>query len=230
MIVRKSLLALMKKSSSKDLPDPIEENGRPTFKFWLETDKSTLLRPGWELDWADNEIGWVVDAAEKIQECGTRWCGGMSPEDLRLVPLADIISAIHTTFSSWKRAYRLSNAEPKDQNQERRAHRRSQRKIKVSRQLCAMETNLRLLRLGLGHVQKAALRRKYRHTIPELAAAKFDFLFETVYQSTDESVSENDGAVQASAIDPDTSDDNWARTAKRSVNATVPRRRNLPAI
>jgi len=64
-----------------------------------------LLHPGWELDWADNEVGWVDDAAEQIQECGTCWCRGMSPEELHEVPLADIISAIYTMFSSWKEAY-----------------------------------------------------------------------------------------------------------------------------
>ena len=133
MIVRKSLLALMKKLSSKDLPDPIEENGWPT--FWLETDKSMLLCPGWELNWANNEAGWVVDAVEQIQECGTHWCEGMSPEELCEVPLADIISAIHTTFSSWKDVYWLSNAEPKDQNQECQSQRHAQWKVKVSRHL-----------------------------------------------------------------------------------------------
>ena len=76
------------------------------------------------------------------------------------------------------------------------------------------------LRLRLGHAQKAAHRQKYRHTVPKLAAAKFNFLFETAYQSTDESVSESDGAVRALAIDLD-SDDNGP-VLQNVVNATVP--------
>jgi len=116
----------------KQLPDSLQnlENGIPV--FWIETEDGLSLRPNWDLDWDENELGWGSEAVKRIKQNGARWCTRMSFEALQETDTSSILSAIHSAFVNWKERYRTRKKPTKQQLVSKRVNRRMQRKAKVS--------------------------------------------------------------------------------------------------
>jgi len=116
----------------KQLPDSLQnlENGVPA--FWIESEDGQSLRPNWDLDWDENELGWGSEAVRRIKLNGARWCTRMSFEALQDTDTSSILSAIHSAFVNWKDYYRTRKKSTMQQLVSKRANRRMQRKAKVS--------------------------------------------------------------------------------------------------
>lgn len=190
MTVRKSLIAMMGLTSSRDLPDPPCAGANDL--FWLITEEAdgsikSVLRPQWELDWATNDVGWVGEAIKKIRSNGCRWNPTVDAEELRCTEDSTISRAIQTAFSSWKDSYRKQK-KPVDTQEsvktKRRRHGRKNTVGRVSKRDMSVSSNI--------ISQKATNRKNYRSNIPELRKKKYNFIFQAAYQSSDESGEEEE--------------------------------------
>ncbi|CDO76805.1 hypothetical protein BN946_scf185033.g2 [Trametes cinnabarina] len=178
--VRRCMRSFMHIVESEDLPAPL--GGK---RFWLETehvpdDGSPLVRerrlcPDWERSWAENQAEWLLDVAHRIKQNGVSYTKTPGAAELfKGLTDVQIEKAIQTCWKTFVKRYKAQKAEKNDE--------KLMGKIKGRKRA------------------KAKAWRDERGSVPELAGAEHDYLFQWQYQSTDESTIE----AREGVIDPHT--------------------------
>ncbi|KAI0044327.1 hypothetical protein FA95DRAFT_1681300 [Auriscalpium vulgare] len=196
--IRRAWEGLMKIVPNGPLPEPIVTAVNEPLKFWDTIGVSgSVLRPRWDLEWPENNQGWVTQAIAKIQASGEAWNSKEIGELLANTPAEEIRSRMHTTWGTWKKKYT------------------DQLKGKARDNAQAQRRNGR-------RTMKAKLRTKHRQKVPELAQSKWDWAFTAAYQSVDESASETEKAPVIDLHSGDEPDGTQGQGEGRAGELTIP--------
>ncbi|KAH9856061.1 hypothetical protein C2E23DRAFT_882193 [Lenzites betulinus] len=203
--VRTCLYSLMGVTAKTPLPKPCELQ-----ETWWEAaytrdtedndmiTKESLLRPQWGLPWTENEAGWSLKVAVRIQSRGTEYTTALTQEHLASLSRETVIGAIRAVFMSMAKRWKMESAGE---------HGEEQRQLRNSLAKCKMRKK-----------QKCIARTSMRKHVPRALDSQLDYLLQWQYQSTDESEVEDVVPAPKQSIDPDTDEEpEHHKTAKSSL-------------
>ncbi|KAH9847643.1 hypothetical protein C2E23DRAFT_863160 [Lenzites betulinus] len=188
--IRTCLFSLMGITSKNPLPEPMPSEGT-----WWEAVYSgsgdnitseSLLRPHWARPWANNEAGWSLKVAIRIQRRGTEYTTALSQEHLASLSRERITDALRVVFMSMAKRWKMENG---GEGQAAKKERNKQAKSNARKK------------------QKALARAAMRAKVPGAQSEVHNYQFQWQYQSSDDSEVEEFLPAAKRTVDPDTDDE-----------------------
>ncbi|KAH9850176.1 hypothetical protein C2E23DRAFT_887610 [Lenzites betulinus] len=188
--IRTCLFSLMGITSKNPLPEPMQLEGT-----WWEAvyngsgnniTSESLLRPHWSRPWANNEAGWSLKVAIRIQRRGTEYTTALSQEHLASLSRERITDALRVVFLSMAKRWKMENG---GEGAAAKKERNLQAKSKARKK------------------QKALARALMRAKVVDAQSEVHNYLFQWQYQSSDDSEFEEFLPAAKRTVDPETDDE-----------------------